>query len=716
MKHYIYIDESGPFDERLTGGAASVVGGICSEWSPSEWAEIHRRHLLDWSSSHPKGVCFTYPVHFHCGPLLGRKLAVPPLASDKDIRSFAEGVYHNVLQHSLFGFISKNRGKRFEYSPQATYVMNLVAALRHGFEQLAINDSANAESVIVYVAQRTIAETAKVKTMGKYMTSLFAYITDQLALGEGPGVVLAKTLLRNNSLALRSGIGDRDAGLIAADFICCLSRQRVKPKGPTPLHVCNPDPGILLGDYKTFHDRQANELLNFRYYGSCLEFICRFFPVCKGTPDVSRMLNQLASENDVSVLERELPSLLAVVHMMAKNRNEAPHMLSCARYVADKLSLIASKQIEKKLPGGEKRVWLNFYIQSLSELASCLNHAGEVGPQRDIENRLTAVLSANKADIGKDPYERQSIILGVRNRNLNLLFNDYCFEDAYLLAEELVEVRRAMAGGEDPDELLGVMLGSQGQALAFMGQIDPDWLAPAQTLFKESLKHFASGTRQEEMSKNYLVTSHWQAGQFFEAVGHLPNAHELQSSGNPVSGLTRILLLPNPEKRAFEIVNSLRIMAALINEGYHHDVLFDELWPILKATAERVGASHPYEHWWKWLGILQLLRHRIQQADICFEYAEKICFHQSFTMNTIGNSISLLRIVASCMSGKSNAHSASLQDFNATLSKLRQSSLGFDAYMTARTLSLPLDSYATTARPGTKEFWQLCTLLPFAYS
>jgi hypothetical protein len=395
MKILIHVDESGPFDEKLTGASSSVVGGVCSVLFAAEWENVHRQHLTEWNIR--TALSFVYPTHYHCGPLLSRKMDVPAVASDRDLREFAESVFQNVLRHSLFGFASKNRGKRFEYSPQATYVMNLVAALRCAFEHLQSINGADVENVTVVVAQRTIDETVKASAGSRYMSSLLSYVADQLLVGDGPGVALARRLSADRALMFESGIGERDAGLIAADFVCCLFRQGIKAPTATCLHVCQPNQEMLLGDYRRFHERLANELLHNRYYGSCLEFVCRFFPLTHGAPDTGMLLKQFDMEQDTAVLEREVPALLAVVHQLAKNRMEAPNMLACAISVADKLVALAEHRREGTPPCAIHRIWLNLEVQALAELAMCHNHTGAVGPQKDAEAKLTALLEKNRA-------------------------------------------------------------------------------------------------------------------------------------------------------------------------------------------------------------------------------------------------------------------------------------------------------------------------------
>lgn len=714
MKAFIHVDESGPFDEKMTGVTSSVVGGVCSVFPPSEWVNIHHGHLAMWNASQKSS--FIFPKHYHCGPLLSRKLICPARVSDRDLRLFVESVFNNVLGHSIFGFAAKNRGKRFEYSPQATYVMNLVAALRCAFENLHSAKHGEIEQVTVVIAQRTIDETVKANAGSRYMSSLLSYVNDQLLVGEGPGVTLARRLTDERALIFESGVGDRDAGLIAADFICCLFRGGIKVPPGSAMHVCQPNQEMLLGDYRRFHERLANELLQNRYYGSCLEFLCRYFPLAHGTPDTGILIQQLDAESDPGVLEREVPALLAVIHQLAKNRTEAPHLLACAINVAEKLIALAERRTADLPAGSTQRIWLNLSVQALAELAACYNHTGAVGPQKEAESKLTALLAYYKGDSGLDALERRTFVLDVRNRNLNLFFNDFRFDEAYSLAEELVLARKTMVGEEETDELLGQMLGSQGQACAFMGRIEPSWNSHALALFEESLRHFAPGSRQEQMSQSFKVNVLWQAGQFRDAARKLPVTQGWSlHDDNVLPNICQRLLLPHADRRAFDVVNCLRIVAGLIHVG---DVCDDLVTVVkfLEAFAQRNGTDHPYELWWKWIGVLHLFNGDATAADRCFYEAQKICSGHSFTMKTIGMSITPLRIVVATMLDKKIDAQELICDYTSTMKELRKQSMGFNAYMGEIAAKVTKGASVLSARPGSAAFWSLCTQLPFAYA
>ena len=714
MKYYIHIDESGPFDEIFSGGKASVVGGICSQHSAKHWDYLHRDHLEQFCREYTD-VDFSYPGHYHCGPLLAGKIGWPNGSDSTVVGEFTNGVFQNVLSKATFGFLSRNVGKKFEYSPQATYVMNLIAALRNAF-QLMGEFHEDIDYVQVVVAQRTIGETSKVGTVEQYMSFLLAHVTEQLLVGEGSGVALAKRIHSQGQLDFSTGLGDRNAGLIAADFVCCLGRSGRKAPAGGSLHFCQPNEEALLGDYKSFHERQAQVFLKNRYYGSCLEFLCRYFPSKDGHPNVEQLLGELKRETDQHVLQRELPALLSVIHQLSKNRNIAPNMLVVAIRVVERLAEIAKKYSIDINCGGVQRHWLNFHIQALAELSACYSHTGSVGPQRIAEEQLTVLLSTRGKDTGMDATQRQTLLIDVRNRNLNLLFNDYRFEEAYSLAEDLCASRRQMVPDGEADQLMGQILGSHGQSCAFMARSDATWHESAIELFKQSLDHFADGSYQQEMSLNFLATTAWQAGHLDDAVKYMIPAMKLSfAPEDAIASISARLSLTSPENRAYDVVNCLRIAAAYSQTG--NGLRLDcRLRNDLESIARRIGTDHPYEQWLKWLGILHLQCEEYTKAESCFVAAKAICMRQDFTMQTIGNSIELLRVITKRLKKSGKTSKLYEEQFLRELDKLRTQSLSFDVYITKSKVLEMLASQTDDWRNDWRNLWFFYTLLPFSYA
>ena len=356
-------------------------------------------------------------------------------------------------------------------------------------------------------------------------------------------------------------------------------------------------------------------------------------------------------------------------------------MLAVAIRVAERLVEIGMKFSVDSNSAGVQRHWLNFHIQALAELSACYSHTGAVGPQQKAEDELTVLLSKRGKDTGMDATQRQSLLIDVRNRNLNLLFNDYRFEEAYGLAEELSAARRQMVPEGEPDELMGQILGSHGQSCAFMAKSDPSWFENAIELFNKSLSHFATGSYQEDMSRNFLTTTAWQAGHLDDAVRYLIPAIGFNfTPDDAMRAISTRLSESSPENRAFEVVNCLRIAAAY-SQSATCPRLDIKLRNDLESIARRIGTDHPYEQWLKWLGILHLQCGEPTKAESCFITAKSICMKNEFTMQTIGISIAILQVVTSRINGSSRGTETNERQLYLELKKLRSQSTPFDAFM-----------------------------------
>ena len=712
MNYQIYIDESGPFDEAFSNAKPSVVGGIFTRKTSKEWKDTHRSHLN--SLKRKDGIDFVYPKHYHCGPMLSGEKEIPPRADTKAVNHFCESIFHNILGNAEFGFVSQNRKNGFEYSPQATYVMHLVAALRSVFDQLGQSNIYNIDRIDIMIAQRTIGETRRLQPVDKYMRDLLDFVGGQLELGEGLGVELARRLRLNRNITLTSGIGDIDPGLIAADFVCCQARNDMQTGADEVLYKWQADQEVLLGDYRNFYQRLTSKFLSNHYYGSCLEFICRYFPPTKSHPDVKILLSKLEKEEDSQVLERELPVIVAVVHQLSKGRSRTANALSHAIYIAEKIVNIAKLHVDKEERSVVRSLWLNMQIQMLSELAACYNHTGAVGPQQVVETKLKELLNRDKKEIPLDATQRQTLLHSIQNKNLNLLFNDYRFEDAYSMAEDLAFRRRKIIPDGEPDKLLGQILGSQGQACAYMAHQEKSWTSDGIKLLSESLNHFSKGSSQESMSRNFLATLLWQTD---DLDSSLINLDLFQSGGaatrNPNKVISNFLSQPEVERDSFKVVNCLRLLAARYNLGLP-DIVDSDILSNLEEIANRLGTDHPYEQWFKWLGILHWQQSQFIRSMECFSRAESLCSKQEFTMQTIGNSVTLLAYMLDRTRGKNERAYATEKRFRKNMESLRARSPEFDNY-----LRIALDPFLQATLPtvpDSRKHWHFFTYLPFSYA
>jgi hypothetical protein len=681
VKYFIFIDESGSFDEGITRKASSLVGGICSTLDDQAWKALHVDQLSAFNSN--SRIKFIYPDHYHCGKLLEGHLRVAGPVSRRDLEAFTNAVFTGICGSSAFFFASRNTGKRFETSPQATYVLNLVAATRKALETL-FTRCPNADSVEIMVAQRTIAETIN-SNYPDYMPRLLDYIKDQILSGDSPAISFTRRLNAENRLLLRWGIGDRNPGLIAADFVCCLLRGGKKTPDGTIVERTNPDE-FMFGDYRRHYDHEVARLLENKQYATTADYLRRYLPTTEGHPDYSRLIQALKREDDSQILMRETSALLAYTRFLIASRTREPGNLDGAKKLLHQLTDIAEANLRAKGSIENQRVWANYLADGLSDLAACHNHQGNVNPQKDIETRLTTLLQQQMNLLPGTHNTRKERLLEIRNRNLNYLFNDYRFEEVLTTFSDDVDRREAEVPADEPDELLGQMQGSLGQACAFLARTDPAWGDMARAYFEKSIKHFPSGISYYSMSANYLATLAWQSDDLNRACAEM-NRH---SGNNPVatpadlvSRLPEIMTTPNLSP--FNAINYLRIASA------HCDAVAADVIPIDKnMTAAiwdtwktRIFEDHPCEHLCKWIGYLFLQAQQYESATQILAQGVSISKKLHFTVQTIGLSQLGLITVINKIRGDNQSHAKHFQECLSWTESLIAQSTPFASYLKA---------------------------------
>lgn len=200
---HIFIDESGTFDEGLAPPSQkpvpSVVGGVCSPLDANAWAQSHMLAVATFNKS--SQIQFAYPQHYHAAPLVAGRLHVAGPVRRDHLRACFSSIRENIMRNTAFAFVSVNAAGHFEYSPQATYVLNLVTALRAAFDHLA-KMPAEVDACRVVVAQRTIREAADLPS-DDYMTALLGFVQAQVQVGDAPRAALVRALLMSDAYRLR---------------------------------------------------------------------------------------------------------------------------------------------------------------------------------------------------------------------------------------------------------------------------------------------------------------------------------------------------------------------------------------------------------------------------------------------------------------------------------------------------------------------------------
>ncbi len=718
MNYHIFIDESGEFDEAILSpegkkqSRASIVGGVCSTLSAEDW---ETGFILETENQRKQTKFpFLYPTHFHCSELFAGKYLTAKTTSNNHFVSFGNHIHRFVSDNALFLFASKNPSGSFEYSPQATYVLNLITAIKGAMETLA----AKAESIdacTITIAQRTIYETTQSR-YDDYMGALIKHVRSQLFTGDTAGVNLVRKLDQSGGLIIQSAVAmsfdgkKANGGLTAADFAC--GAIRYGSKASIEPIVFTPSSNIG-GDISTFYEQQTKHLIEAKQYAAAIDFLRLYFPRKNGAPELKPALKALRNETDHNILHRELNALLTEADYLIEKRTVMTGALNDATLILEALNDISTAHLESNSSPELVRQWSDLQAHALPLLSSCYNHTGAVGPQAIIEDKLTTLLKTYKPKMSLSYHQRAELLLEVKTRNLNLLFNDYRFAEVLEAIEEDVNERENVVPADETDELLGKMQGSIGQACAFQARHDDSWSEMARDYFTRSLKHFQPGTLFHSMSVNYLATLAWQEGDIDKSLTAMnlhPAYPDLPSTKALMSALPNLLSMERMS--AFDAVNYLRISASAAENGQIPSV--ESLQKIKAFWLQRMTPEHPHEQLAKWLGYLYYLQGSYTEASELYKRGVAICESQGFTLQTIALSIIALNIISNKTSSNANAYAEGLTKLQELASQLENQSAAFATYLSHYGGADAIISICKS--PDHNSAKELARLLPFNYA
>ena len=706
MNYYIFVDESGSFDEAIPGGEnmRSLVGGICSKLGSSEWASHHQRMVQRFNDLH--NTEFEYPENFHASPMMAGRVRVEGAAGNSIIREFVKTAGEEMFQSCSFLFASINTPRRFEYSPQATYGLNLVAGLKEALDQLAgLNETVT--RCFINVAQRTIDEITSRPRI--YMPELLKFVRVQLEAGDSPGAMLARRLTNENSLILDYGVGTKDAGLIAADFACSAIRHNTNL--PHNLFKTHPDESHVT-DFDAFYRTEIKRLLDAQQYAAAAGFLHRYLPSKNRALELESVIVKLKEEKNARVLKRELPALAVHAEVLIDSRTQSPAALTSARFLLESLERLSQEVFDENPDPKVQRQWVDLHLYVLMLLVCCHNHAGETGPQEQIEEQINKFLRDPDVRGSKTFIERQEFLLETKVRAVNGLFNDYNFKAVLDAIEPELEKRKNSLPEHEKDELLGQLQGTAGQGWAFMAHSDLELSTFSRDYFEASLSHFTPGTQYHAMSVNFLATLAWQEGNLplacTEMARHpeMPDQLSVQTITDDFSKLMTGLLSP------FDAVNICRIVASSIRTAEDDEVVSTvSVW---KYWQPKMVDAHPYEQLCKWLGFIALHQKDYSSAMTFFDRGIKICDTLDFTLNTIQLPVLGLMAITAKAAGNHRVYHQYLNDFTDSINNLPEKSEFFASVITNRG---GRDQLVHAINKGDMDSaWKIARMLPFSYS
>ena len=253
------------------------------------------------------------------------------------------------------------------------------------------------------------------------------------------------------------------------------------------------------------------------------------------------------------------------------------------------------------------------------------------------------------------------------------------------------------------------MLGSAGQACAFLGRTDTSWSEMASDYLQRSIRHFEAGTIYHAMSVNYLATLAWQTGDPNAACHELsrnPALPDLAGTDDLVDRFAAVCLADGVS--AFDLVNLLRIAgdATTVGAGPGQG----NITTVISEWEKRYVDEHPFEQVAKWFGVL-LIPHDPNAALNWLARGLRTSDSLGFTVQTIALSILGLQAVVHFNNGQS-------EQGTATVDKLRErvDSLSADAPHFARYIDTIGGIKCLTDDLDNRKIAAICRWLPFAYA
>lgn len=397
------------------------------------------------------------------------------------------------------------------------------------------------------------------------------------------------------------------------------------------------------------------------------------------TRELDKAIMRLGLETDSELVAREAAALIAECEYLIHTRTSQQNMLQTARRALEAVTQAARIKLDLAGDVRLRQQWAELIICGLAGLAACHNHIGSVGPQDDIETEISEVLAKNARLLPGSSVQKAELLHEIKIRTLNKLFNDYRFKQAADRLECEIQGREQLIPSGVADELLGKMLGSVGQAYAFMSRTEADKYVLARKYFEKSLAHFEPGTYFHSMSVNFLATLAWQEGNLdlaCQSMGRHAGLQPLVSAEEFRSKFRHYFFQANMS--AFDVVNYARILGSLC-EASKIDVKY--LREVVNHWKGRLLDEHPHEQLAKWLAFALYRSGDVVGAIELCKRGVTISRKLEFTVQTIG--LSILGLLSACYATQKNTalHLDSVSEFDRLASNLVGRSASFRDYL-----------------------------------
>lgn len=626
MDYYVYIDESGPF--KNLEYTESIVGGFITNRSINFLDSEVSKMISNFNKNHNTDFKLK---DIHIASLLHPDKAFLEHEKERFIQidktkreAFSEACYSLLSDITLKLVASKNIGFDFgEIDQQARYGSTLCAFIHEVINYIMSEN--NITSLNIMISQRnevclpgwkdlsnnpdSSLITSRKLFKQDYHSKMVSYIGEWVH----QAIPEINLFIDYNPLECK-------AGFAMADVACYYLRYDSSIY--SKLHVLETKPNKIY--VKSFNETEQI-LLNRLIEKNSFDTAYRWADSDQEKDKVIRALSQSSTESKKASIESLLNDGFYLIDQRTIDRTALSDAISLFKRM---MNLTANNQDHKIQ---------ELFLCACNGLVICANHCGD---KKDQDKALDFYTKAMNS-LSNIPYHtRQEKILALRNRAYNQHFNDYRFQDIIDEFEPIVEKRARELPENEKDSLTGEMMGTVGQAYAFLSNFNVTYVQKAEFYFKKSLYNLVPGQKYHQMSVNYLATLKWYHNDSLGAFEAFKLHHNILVKDSPALVLAELVnSYPDDVGLPFKVSMLLRILTDIDTSG--KDIL-EKVWNWAKKLNNN---QHPMELIYKYLGIGYLKINEFTKALRCFDTSISISDKLGFTVKTISLSVHGLRSI-----------------------------------------------------------------------
>ena len=648
--YYFYIDESGSFEKEKSNH--SFVGGFITQTKPEQLYQNIEQAIKSFQAKHGqilglKDIHAAELLHADTFPDKGNKAKYEKIhyhIRKKFIDLFAQ----IVNQQALYFIKSENKQFQFgEENEQSRYGNCLGAWFQQAIDDLVQKEQNKKFELIFAIAPRSRKCLPKEIDWKSYHSNLDQYI--RTLCNATDHISKAQNLSNSNIKNL----------LDLADVACDMMRQKtgITIKDKNKLKITKPNK--VGKTYQDFHQESQQDLIHKGEIAAAY----RLAQNKKEQQDIFEKLHKI----DVKQQPTQIRYFLNIAYELVDNRTLQTDALMKAKGIFQNILDTFEDSQNEKIQ--------ELIKDTINGLILCSNHSGEIIGQTSLLEKTKAIINTQKT---LPAFTRYIQTLEGRNRVFNDQFNNYRFDEIINCFEKEVEKYEKVAHfakeqrllpESEKDYLLHKLLGTLGQAYAFLSAQDEDYLSEAKKYFEKSLQYFDESLK-DLRTPIYLATLYWYHKQFDQAEQVLKDYKIILPANNLVTSLLTHLDNQHDKNTAF-------IVSILLHLAIDQEILDKQSIKKIASKCEQLEKTHPMELIYKWIGIAYLQLKNRSKATQYFQKAIKI--QQGFTIKTINLSTYALKIIAHQQSNHNTTKES--ENFEKSLNELIKESQGFKLYL-----------------------------------